>query len=78
MKDTNTKTMNNNTNDTLKPVGFIILNRYLEGCSVGELALEYSVNHALIEVAIIDTLKAIRDKVRLETQYQLEDLGEEE
>ena len=74
MKDTNitnTNTMNNN--DTLNPVGFIILNRYLEGTSIGELALEYSVNCTLIEEAIIDTLKAIRDKVRLEASYQLEE-----
>ena len=57
------------SNDT--PVGFIILNRYLKGASVGELALEYSVNRGLIEVAIIDTLRKIREKV-IETSYRLE------
>ena len=63
-----------NTNtEALKPVGYQMLNRYLEGCSIAELALEYGVNHDLIEVAIVDTLRTIRGKVELETSYQLEE-----
>lgn len=62
-------TKNKTVKEVLKPVGYNLLIRYLEGCSIGELAIEYSVNSALIQEAIVDTLRDIKDKVKLDASY---------